>query len=190
MPSLPAPSRVLLALPAPSRTAALPSLTEVHRGRPLYTSPLMAAANTVTRRWIGSTVSGDNSCFSYPALNSTYGKNRERWSGVFQPRPDLIPLFACAMPVSAAPSPVSAAPLGVALISAPTYDMGLNEVFISAAQPSSQFTLSVRMPDHNQTIVPDTIHANRYMYFLFVRTNVVDFCRIVHTIPYTAQRYS
>ena len=47
-PSLPAPSRVLLALPAPSRTAALPSLTEVHRGRPLYTSPLMAAANTVT----------------------------------------------------------------------------------------------------------------------------------------------
>ena len=137
----------------------------------------------MTRRSIGSTSSGDSSCFSYPAPESTFVYKVEN-DGVVSfnqgqisfrylhgpcpspppPRPsppppsaspliDVSVFVSIAIGVSVFVSVLGVAILGFAcwrrkrarmterggqLISAPTYDMGLNEAFISAAQPSSQ----------------------------------------------------
>ena len=154
------------------------------------------SGSEVIRRSIGSTSSGDSSCFSYPAPESTFVYKVEN-DGVVSfnqgqisfrylhgpcpspppPRPsppppsasppiDVSVFVSIAIGVSVFVSVLGVAILGFAcwrrkrarmterggqLISAPTYDMGLNEVFISAAQPSSQspvvaFTMRATTP--------------------------------------------
>jgi hypothetical protein len=133
-------------------------------------------ASQVTQIPIGTpTVSGDSSCFAIPGSEVTFDYTVEN-NGVVSLTssttqatlrfyPDACPLSDGAgitIGVSVLVSVLGVAILGFVcwrrkrarmterggqLISAPTFDMGLNEAFISAAQPSSQSpVVAVNMP--------------------------------------------
>ena len=123
------------------------------------------------------TVSGDSTCFAIPSSQFTFDYTVEKngvvslisktSSATIRLLPDACPLSVGAGIAIGVSVLVSVLVLGVAilgfvrwcrkrarmperggqLISAPTYDMGLNEAFISAAQPSSQPpVVAVKMP--------------------------------------------
>ena len=123
------------------------------------------------------TVSGDSTCFAIPSSQVTFDYTVEKngvvslisktSSATIRLLPDACPLSVGAGIAIGVSVLVSVLVLGVAilgfvrwrrkrarmperggqLISTPTYDMGLNEAFISAAQPSSQPpVVAVKMP--------------------------------------------